>query len=37
MWTFLILEWGGILVVAFKLLHDLDVQCVKRTELAPTE
>ena len=28
---------GGILVVAFKLLHDLDVQCVKRTELAPTE
>ena len=36
MGTFLFLEWGDILVVAFKL-QRVVVSCHKRTELAPTD
>ena len=36
MGTLLILEWGDILVVAFKLKRVV-VSCHKRTELAPTD
>ena len=36
MGTFLFLEWGDILVVAFKM-QRVVVSCHKRTELAPTD